>query len=217
MLYPMKAFITGFSVASLMWVGLLYLQLSGSVDLGSATGITPAQADLEVVADAPTEGDLDAKAKKPKRRKKRRGRRHKVRTLGQASYTQAADYDYNEAQVGDDLTRSNNVADAHEVGFGTPGREEQLPHREIDRGIDSVFNGITRCLVLVPAGASTKGKIVVGMNIASSGKVTKVNLKGPNVMVKGESGACLRRTIKSIRYPGFNGPDMVVHYPITFD
>ena len=55
------------------------------------------------------------------------------------------------------------------------------------------------------------------MHIASSGKVTKVNLKGPNVMIRGETGQCFRRTVKSVRYRSFDGPDMIAHYPIVFE
>ncbi len=101
--------------------------------------------------------------------------------------------------------------------MGNAAEEDQLSSAEIDRGIDRVFKGIQRCLVLAPGDAPTTGKVVFGMHIASSGKVTKVNLKGPNVMIRGDVGACFRRTAKSIKYRSFDGPDMVAHYPIVFD
>ena len=97
------------------------------------------------------------------------------------------------------------------------GGEDQLSSQEIDQGIGRVFRGIERCLVLAPPGAPTTGKVVFGMHIAPNGQVTKVNLKGPNVMIKGDVGACFRRTVKSIRYRSFDGPDMIAHYPVVFD
>ena len=74
-----------------------------------------------------------------------------------------------------------------------------------------------RCLLLLPPDAPAKGRVVFGMHITSSGQVTKVNLKGPKVMIQKETGACLRRVVKSIRFRRFDGPDMVAHYPVVFD
>lgn len=97
------------------------------------------------------------------------------------------------------------------------GGEDQLSSAEIDAGIDRVFNGIQRCLILVPSQAPAVGKVVVGMKIAPSGAVTSVNLSGPNVIIKDDPGSCIRRTVKSIRYRSFKGPEMLVNYPIVFE
>ena len=61
------------------------------------------------------------------------------------------------------------------------------------------------------------GKVVLGMHIAPSGRVTRVGLRGPNPIVQGECGGCIRRAVKSIQYPSFDGPEMVAHYPIVFE
>ena len=125
----------------------------------------------------------------------------------------SAAHDMGETTVGDDLGSTGNG----ELDMSSRGGENQLSAARIDRGIDSVFNGIQRCLVLVPSDMPASGKVVLGMHIASSGRVTKVNLKGPGAIIRGESGACIRRVVKTIDYPAFDGPDMIAHYPIVFD
>ena len=120
-------------------------------------------------------------------------------------------YDTSEGMVGDALGASS-----RELAMGAGG-EDQLSSRGIDQGIGRVFKGIERCLLALPPDAPAKGKVVFGMHIASSGHVTKVNLKGPKVMIQGEVGACFRRVVKSPRFRSFDGPDMVAHYPVVFD
>ena len=202
----MKQFIIGFIVASFLWLGVVYAQSTGYIFFFGAGE----ESDTDLVADAPDasvdgeDSQVDNK-KKSKRRKKRFARKRKSIKSGA--------HDMGEITVGDDLGSTGNG----ELDMSSRGGEVQLSSARIDRGIDSVFNGIQRCLVLVPSDMPATGKVVVGMHIASSGRVTRVNLKGPGSIIRGESGACIRRVVKSIEYPAFDGPDMIAHYPIIFD
>lgn len=95
--------------------------------------------------------------------------------------------------------------------------EQQLTDNEIEQGIDSVFGQIKRCLFLAADDELIKGRVVLGMRIEGTGRVTRLNLRGPIPVVRGEAGSCLRKTVKGIQYRSFNGPPMVVHYPITLN
>ncbi len=204
----MKQFATGFFMASTLWLGLLYAQSIGKIELfglGESDSVDKQVAVLEEEAQ-PTE-----KKKKKRRGRKRRSKRGKRQR--QSRQMGSVTYEMGNGISGDELGSSG----SRELAMGSAGKEEQLSEAEIDRGIDRVFNGIERCLVLVPSEAPATGRVMIGMHISSSGRVTKVNLKGPKVLVGGDSGACIRRTVKSIKYPGFDGPDMIAHYPITFE
>ncbi len=199
----MKQFLTGFAVASVVWFGVLYAQATGGISLfgdGDDATVAP-QVDTDV---GPTTAPDEAAPKK-----KRRGGRRRRR--GDGAPMKAAAWDTSVGQAGDDLEVS-----PREVSMGQ-GAEDQLSEAEIDKGIDRVFRGIQRCLLALPPDAPATGKVIFGMHIASSGQVTRVNLKGPNVMIQGEVGACFRRTARTIRFRAFDGPDMIAHYPIVFE
>ncbi|MFT5357918.1 MAG: hypothetical protein ACI9KE_005155, partial [Polyangiales bacterium] len=113
--------------------------------------------------------------------------------------------------TGDDLGEN----DPREISAGASGGEAQLSSSQIEGVFDASFNGIQRCLVLVPANAPLGGRLTFGMRIAGSGRVTRVNLRGPSAVTQGEAGSCLRRTARALSFPSFDGPEMLVHYPVT--
>jgi len=47
--------------------------------------------------------------------------------------------------------------------------------------------------------------------------VARVNLQGPAAVTGGECGDCLRTAARNAQFPSFDGPDMVVHYPLTLE
>jgi hypothetical protein len=59
------------------------------------------------------------------------------------------------------------------------------------------------------------GKLVFGLRISGQSGVTRVNLEGPAAITRSEAGDCLRKAARSIRFRTFNGPDMLVRYPLT--
>lgn len=197
----MKLFFGGFFAASILWAGILWAQSTGAISLFEPDDSEQAAAYLDEKDRPPENGETQ------KRKGRGRGRRSK------RARNAAPSYPLGDGMSGDDL----GAPGARALAMGQIGGEEQLSEDEINKGIDRVFNGIERCLVLVPSAAPTTGKVVVGMHIANNGQVTKVNLKGPKALVGGEAGACIRRVVKTIRFPDFDGPDMVAHYPITFE
>ena len=208
----MAKFIAGFLTATVIWVVLIYVEPDRIIDVLGSHGTSEAVIEEELV-----ETTTAAPAKKGTRRKGRRNRAKRNPRTGQASNRlspQNYDYDTEEGMEGDDL----DTPAQRELQMGRGGGEEQLSEAEIDRGINSVFKGIERCLLLVPSYVPATGKVIFGMHIdAATGHVTKINLKGPKHLIGSESGSCFRRIAKSIRYHPFSGPDMIVHYPVVFE
>lgn len=200
----MKQFLLGFLVASMLWVGLVYAQSQGMVE------VFPSEPLEKVVESAPIESTVDTDVQKPVK-KKRRWHKRRTKRTAMGTLGEGLGYERGEGQVGDNLTGTS-----RQVGMDG-GKETQLSNADIESAIDRRFNGIQRCLTLLSADAPTTGKLVIGMGVSSSGRVTKVNLKGPNAMIKGEPGACFRRIIRAMRFPSFSGPEMVIHYPIEFE
>jgi hypothetical protein len=198
----MKQFLGGVLVASFLSGGLLWAQAAGVIDLFGQPERPTVDTDAGVVLEvAPQAGETG-----PKKRGKRRSKTQGTRAGGSG-------YETGEGFAGDDLEGSG----ARDLDMGGPGKEQQLTPAQIDAGIDQVWSGIRRCLVLVPPGAPATGKVIVGMRIAPGGEIAGANLTGPNDIIKGECGACIRRAVMSIRYPSFDGPEMTVRYPIVFE
>ena len=117
------------------------------------------------------------------------------------------------ATTGDDLGEN----DPRELNAGAEGGEQQLTGSQIDNTIDGSFGRIRRGLVLVPEDAPSRGRVTFGVRIAGSGRVTRVNLRGPAGVTRSEAGDCLRQAARALRFPSFDGPEMIVHYPITLE
>lgn len=190
-------FILGFVSASLLWAIAAYAVIEGYVDLN----LKPTKA---VHEDEPAAAsDQKQQADKPGRRNKSRRR----------SPLQTNKRPYRSVLTGDSLGED----DVKNVDMVGNSGEQQLTDYEVERGIDGVFNKIRRCLFLAANEEPVKGRVVLGMRIEGTGRVTKLNIRGPSPIVQGEAGSCLRSTITSIQYRTFNGPAMVVHYPITLE
>jgi hypothetical protein len=192
-------FLAGFLTASLLWGGFIYAYSRGfiNVDLGPKAGNSTRDAGVEPES-ATDDGSTGA-------RKRRGSHAHR-------GYRKDKDRRYaGESTSGDDLggpeTRNLEAANA--------GGEEQLLGHEIEQGFDSVFPQVKRCLMLAAGDEPMSGKIVFGLRIAGHGGITRVSLQGPSAITQGEAGDCLRKAARGIRFRSFNGPDMLVHYPLT--
>jgi hypothetical protein len=180
-----------------LWCGLIFAYSRGLIDINLEPNAeaVPADAGVEEVA---------ANDKEPTKRKRRGGRRTGAGASKERRLT-------GNSTTGDDLggpeTRDLNAAQG--------GGEEQLLGSEIEKGFDSVFPQVKRCLMLAAGDEPVTGKIIFGLRIAGQGGVTRVNLQGPSAITQGEAGDCLRKAAQSIHYRSFNGPDMLVHYPLT--
>jgi hypothetical protein len=181
-----------------LWGALLISSKQGWIDISLAPQAPPG--DETNLAD-PSQDDTPDK---PARARKKRA------TVAKRAVRSSASGD---STVGDDL-REN---EAKNLNVGANGGEEQLRGTEIEQAFDAVFSQIRRCLVLAADDEPARGKLVFGLRISGAGKVNGVNLSGPSSVAQGEAGACLRKAASGLHFRSFNGPDMVIHYPITLE
>ena len=195
-------FLLGFSVATGLWAalaGVLYGR--GMVTFGAEEPVDEAGELAADTAEEEVPGD-------PKR--KRRAKR----TRSQGGSAERAERDGRPLPQGN-ATTGDDIEWGSDRQLDMAGGEEQLSGKEIEAGFDSVMGRIRRCLVLVPADGEVTGKLTFGMRVGGDGQPRAVNLSGPAVVTKGESGDCLRQAAQSIRFAKFDGPDMLFKYPIT--
>jgi len=192
----------GFAVASVLWAG-------AGAGLYFGLGFRPPEPEAVVVAaDLPKdtvvedEGDDAPAARRRRRGRRRRGGRSRRGTTPTGNATSGDD-------LGEDEMRT--------LDMNGSGGEQQLSGAQIERGFDTVMGGVRRCLVLMPGDADVRGTVRFGLRIRGDGSVERVNLSGPRAATTGEAGACLRRTARGIRFDSFDGPPMVVHYPLTLE
>jgi hypothetical protein len=187
-------FLAGFLTATLLWGGLLFAHSRGILDLG----IDPVED--EALADASAE---QATAEEPGPTRRKRGARGRAGARKDRRYS-------GEAMTGDDL----GDPELRNLEAAKAGGEEQLLGSEIERGFDSVFPQVRRCLMLAAGEEPVTGKLVFGLRISGQGGVERVSLQGPAAITQSEAGDCLRKAAREIRFRTFNGPDMLVHFPL---
>ncbi len=115
-------------------------------------------------------------------------------------------------ESGDDLGEVT-----RELDLGGSGGEAQLSASQIDEVVEGTFPRIRRCLVLVDSDGPVTGRLRVGLRIAGTGRVSRVNLRGPSAVSSGECGDCIRRAARGMRFPSFDGPDQLTRFPITLE
>ena len=198
---PVLRFVAGFVAASLLWGGLVVGVKQGFINLDLSPPEEDVEPELVAAADAPEEDARDPK-------KKRKGKRR----AGSGERGDSRRYE-GESSVGDDLggpdTRNLDVANA--------GGEEQLQGSEIERGFDQAMPSIRRCLILAASDEPVTGKLIFGVRIGGNGRVEKVNLKGPSAITQSEAGSCLTSATRGIQFRTFNGPAMLVNFPLTLE
>jgi hypothetical protein len=180
-----------------LWGAVLFSVRQGWIDISPTTEAPPA--DETNSAD----GSQDDTPDKAQRARKKRPPKSK-------SARPAASGD---SMAGDDLREG----EAKSLNVGTSGGEEQLRSTEIEKAFDGVFGQVRRCLILAADDEPAHGKLVFGLRISGAGNVTAVNLNGPSSVTQGEAGGCLRKAASGMHFRTFNGPDMVVHYPVTLE
>lgn len=196
----MLRFLAGFGVASVLWGAFLFSYKQGWIDISLEPEAPPA--DEASVTDSPQDDDAPDKSKRPRKK------RPAATTAAKRPRSPGGN-----ALVGDDLGEN----DTRTLNVGQGGGEEQLRNTEIERGFDGILSQVKRCLILAAEDEPASGKLVFGLRISGSGKVTAVNLSGPSSVTRGDSGSCLRKAAQGMTFRTFNGPDMVVHYPLTLE
>lgn len=195
----MLRFLAGFAAASVLWGAFLFSIKLGWIDISLEPEAPPG--DETNLADSPQDDTGD----KPNRQRRKR--------TAPLKRSRSAAGPSGDTLVGDDL-REN---EARNLNVGTGGGEEQLRGTEIEKGFDSVFGQVKRCLILAAGDEPAHGKLIFGLRITGEGKVSGVNLSGPSSVAQGEAGACLRKAASGMHFRTFNGPDMVVHYPLNLE
>lgn len=200
----MAKFFAGFATASALWAGLAGVLLAlgwgppGPRDADVAEEAALVQARKTVPGETPTP-----------RRRQARSRGAVAAAGGSGSGTAPR----GEMTTGDDLREDEmRVID----GAGSGG-EQQLTGAQIDAAFDAAMGRIRRCFLLAPGEEPITGRLTFGLRIAGSGAVTAVQLSGPAAVTTGESGDCLRGVARQMRFASFDGPEMLVRYPITLE
>ena len=196
----MSRFWAGFALSSVLWIAaagaaysLGFLQLE-QASLPEAAVAPPVEPEVAEVETAPS------------------GRRGRPRR-GTSSTAPRRTTPEGEATTGDDLG---------ELGMRTiegdgAGGEQQLGAAQIDQAFDGAMGRIRRCLVLIEGDDPVRGRVTFGMRIGPDGSVRAVQLSGPAAATTGEAGSCLQAAARAIRFPSFDGPEMLVRYPLTLE
>jgi hypothetical protein len=195
----MSRFLAGFAVASVLWGGALALYLSGVLEGAPEEPV----GEIE-----PAFGDEVVEAPPEDTPRMRRGRRRGGRSSGGGGPTPLGN-----AITGDDLGDPG----ALNLDLGDEGGEERIPGHEIEAAMDEAFPRVRRCLVLAAGEDRVTGRLTFGLRIEPNGSVSRVNLSGPAAVTTGECGDCLRGAVRGIRFRSFDGPPMVVRYPISLE
>lgn len=194
-------FWAGFAVASLLWgAAAAYLLFVAGFGPPAPEPVEPTAA----LEPAPT---ADEPAEEPRRRARRPRRRR-----GEAASAEEAT-PMGLATTGDDLHED----DPRTIDMEGAGGEQQLSPSQIEAGFDGGMGRIRRCLVLMAGSDPVRGTLTFGLRVAPSGQVRAVQLSGPAAATTGEAGDCLRGAARALRFDSFDGPEMVVHYPLHLE
>ncbi|MBX3250127.1 MAG: hypothetical protein KF901_23315 [Myxococcales bacterium] len=200
----MGRFIAGFLVASVLWAGVAVALHPHWIGLGEPELVQGEEEALD-------EGDEADDEAVTEMRRGRRGRRARSRDDGTPRSATSRATPRGEATAGDDLGEN----DPRIIDGAGSGGEQQLRSSEIEAAIDQVFPRIRRCLVLVEGEGEVTGRLVLRLRIEGSGRVTRVQLRGPAAVTTGEPGSCIQTALRSMQLRRFDGPDMFVDYPIN--
>lgn len=201
----MKGFLAGFLTASILWVAIASAYAHGLLDglLGRPGPAASSDAGPAVAA-----GEPDAAPAAPAKRRRGRKRPQAARDLADGPRGSGP-----VVQSGDDLSEPS----SREVDMGGAGSEAQLSPAQIESAFDRAMPGIERCLLLLEADQEGTGQVTFGLRVTGAGRVSAAQLVGPRALTQGETGTCLRRVARSMAFPSFDGPEMVVRYPVTFE
>jgi hypothetical protein len=193
-------FLAGFAAATVVWVGAA---AGAHFVLGWGPPAAPEENPDDAIALAEDEPDDPAT-------KRRRGGR---RGAGSRAIGGGGRAPTGEATTGDDLREG----EMRTIDGEGSGGEQQLTGAQIDGAFDGAMGRIRRCFILAAGDEAVTGRLTFGMRIAGTGQVTAVSLSGPAAVTTGECGDCLRTAARAIRFDSFDGPEMLIHYPITLE
>lgn len=200
----MAKFLSGFAAATGLW-----LAVAAGLVVGLGWG-PPVEEVVEEELEVAPLTDTDTEPTEPTKRGRRRSRRGGNEDTPSGARTSTP---RGEASTGDDL-REGEMRTID--GEGTGG-EAQLSNRQIETAFDGAMPRIRRCFVLAAGDDPVSGRLTFGLRIRGSGEVSAVNLTGPAAVTTGDCGECLRTAVRGIRFPSFDGPEMLARFPITLE
>lgn len=190
-------FWAGFATATALWVGAAAV-LHFALGFGPPPEQPVAALDVEPAAEEPEVEEEEARP----RRRRRRGRRGRGRGRTPSGTATTGD------DLGEDEMRTLDMEG---------GGEAQLRPSQIEAGFDQGMGRIRRCLVLMEGDEAVTGRLTFGLRIAGTGRVQRVRLSGPRAATTGEAGTCLRNAARNLTFDSFDGPEMIVNYPLTLE
>lgn len=193
-------FWAGFGVASVIWAGA-----AAYLVVGEGYGPPETEPALLVAEADPVVDEAVEEDPAPRRRRRAR-RRATASTPGESTPS-------GRATSGDDLRED----EMRTLDLAGSGGEQQLSAAQIEAGFDRGMGRIRRCLVLMAGDDPVTGRLTFGLRVTSSGQVEAVRLDGPAAATTGDAGECLRTAARAIRFDPFDGPTMVVRYPLTLE
>jgi hypothetical protein len=199
----MKGFIGGFLTATLLWGAAAAAFALGLLDGLIGEPAPEAPPDAGVVAAAEPDAGPATTAKR-----RRRGRRPRNQVLADGPRGSGP-----VIESGDDL----GVEGPRELDLGGAGGEARLSPAQIESAFDRAMPGIRRCLLMLEPDQEGTGRVTFGLRVTGAGRVSAAQLVGPQALTSGDVGSCLRRVSRAMVFPAFDGPEMVLRYPVTFE
>jgi hypothetical protein len=192
-------FWAGFGIASAVWA-------AAGAYLYFGLGMRPPEEEIAIAEPPPViEEPAPVEEEQPRQRRRRR--------LGGARAANEERTPTGNATTGDELGDPG----MRMIDGEGQGGEEQLTSAQIESAFDGGMGRIRRCLVLMAGSDPVTGRVTFGMRIGPDGSVRAVQLSGPAAATTGEAGDCLRTSARAIRFPSFDGPEMIVRYPLTLE
>ncbi len=207
----MIKFIAGFAIGLATALGTIYVcdklgVIALDLERDEETVVTP----LILESDAGVESTRSRRA----RGRARRGSRSTQASNGQRTppMTNGGRSGNDEIGTAGDSLDEDRPA---QINAGTSGGEARLSGAQIERGFDSVFPSLRRCLYL--ADGETTGVVRFGFRIEPSGSVSAVQLTGPRSFITGELGECFKTAARRARFESFDGASFLTWVPLTVD
>ncbi len=216
----MTRFLLGFATAAAAAAGVWWFVLGGPSDApcgGRCGDGTSCVGERCLVATAVAAAPANEPDPRGKGRRRRPGRR------GQGAGDQDRGDDGANASARDDRMEDWNGPDSldlppQEIDM-EHGGERQLSNTVIESTMGKSFGSIRRCILIAQSDRETPvhGRMSIGMRIRPTGEVGAVKVTPPGPLASSDLSPCVRSVVGRIRFPRFDGRDMVVTYPVNLE
>lgn len=214
----MKGFVVGFLAAAGLAAGSYYFLLREAHDRPCADRCgegTRCEAERCVGASPETVAAAEPEPRGRGRRRRPGGRRSAEegsRTTSEAGEPTSTERDELPAWGGSDaLDLPSQEVDMNSDSDG------QLSNGQIESTMGRHWSAIRRCIAIAQVDRETpvRGRMSIGLRIHGTGEVAAVKVSPPGPLASTDLGPCVRSVVGRIRFPRFDGRDMVVTYPVA--